>query len=96
MTRNKLIGAAIALSFAAATPAFAQSAGQVGKGALLGAGAGAVAGAIVPGMSVGTGALVGAAGGTAITVLNHHKHRYYRDRYGRRYYVDKDGDRHYK
>lgn len=96
MKINKLIGAAIALSVAGATPALAQSTGQVAKGALLGAGAGAVAGAVIPGLSTGNGALIGAAGGTAITVLNHNKHRYYRDSHGRKYYVDKRGRRHYK
>lgn len=96
MSRNTLIGAAIALSFATASPALAQNAGQVAKGGLLGAGAGAIAGAVIPGVSVGTGALIGAAGGTAITVINHHKHRYHRDRQGRRYWVDRSGQRHYR
>ena len=95
MNTSKMIAAAVALSVAGATPAFAQSAGQIAKGALIGAGGGAVAGAIIPGLSTGDGALIGAAGGAAITALNK-KHRYYRDNYGRKYWVDNRGRRHYK
>ncbi|KKC27964.1 hypothetical protein [Sphingomonas sp. SRS2] len=96
MKTYKLIATAVALSVAGATPAFAQSAGDLAKGALIGAGGGAVAGAVIPGLSTGDGAIIGAVGGTAITALNKNKHRYYRDSYGRKYWVDKRGRRHYK
>ncbi len=96
MKTSKMIAMAIALSAAAASgPAFAQSAGKIAKGALIGAGGGAVAGALIPGLSTGDGALIGAAGGTAITVLNNKNHRYYRDNRGRKYWVDKRGRRRY-
>ena len=61
MNRKFLLGGLIAATLAGA-PAYAQSSGQLLKGGAIGAGAGAVAGALIPGMSVGTGALVGAAG----------------------------------
>jgi membrane associated rhomboid family serine protease len=96
MKSNTLMAAAIALSFTAATPAFAQSAGKLAKGALIGGAGGAVAGAIIPGLGTGEGALIGAAGGAAITALNHKDRRYYRDGYGRKYWTDKRGRRHYK
>ena len=63
----------------AAMPAHAQSAGHVLRGAGIGAAGGAVAGALIPGLSVGTGALVGAAGGAAYNGLinkGHHRHYY--------------------
>ena len=95
MNTSRMIAAAVALSVTGASPAFAQSAGELAKGALIGAGGGAVAGAVIPGLSTGDGALIGAAGGAAITALNKNK-RYYRDGYGRKYYVDKRGRRRYK
>lgn len=67
-------------------PASAQSAGHILRGTAIGAGAGALAGAIIPGMSVGTGALVGAAGGTAYNALHHGHRRYYQTRRSRVYY----------
>jgi len=95
MKTNKLIAAAIALAVAGTAPAYAQSAGELAKGALIGGAGGAVAGAIIPGVSTGNGALIGAAGGAAYTALKKN-HRYYRDNYGRKYYIDKRGRRHYK
>lgn len=93
--RQAIIAGALALSVAIASPVAAQSSGQLLKGGAIGAGAGALAGAIIPGVSVGNGALIGGAGGLAYTALkkNHH---YYRDNRGRRYYVNKRGYRVYK
>lgn len=97
MQTNKFIAAAVALSFAGATPVPAQNSSQVLRGAGIGAAGGAVAGAIIPGLGVGEGALIGGAGGAVVTALTKGgKHRYYRDSYGRKYYVDKRGRRHYK
>jgi hypothetical protein len=95
MKSKGLIAGAVALSVGLATPVYAQSAGQMLKGTAIGAGGGALAGAILPGVSTGNGALIGAAGGAAYTALkkNHH---YYRDGRGRKYYVDSHGYRHYK
>ncbi len=95
MKTYKLITAAIAVSLAGTAPVYAQSASQLAKGALIGGAGGAVAGAVIPGLSTGNGALIGAAGGVAITALNKH-HRTYRDNYGRKYWIDKYGRRHYK
>jgi hypothetical protein len=95
MKTNKFIAAAVALSVAGSAPAFAQSAGELAKGALIGGAGGAVAGAIIPGISTGNGALIGAAGGAAYTALKKN-HRWYRDSQGRKYWVDKYGRRHYK
>ncbi|RVT94701.1 hypothetical protein [Sphingomonas crocodyli] len=97
MNTSKLIAAAVALSVAGAgAPAYAQSAGKLAKGALIGGAGGAVAGAVIPGLGTGEGALIGAAGGAAITALSHKDRRYYRDGYGRKYWVDKNGRRRYK
>ena len=95
MKRGGLIAGVVALSVGLGSPVYAQSSGQMLRGTAIGAGGGALAGAIIPGMSVGTGALVGAAGGAAYTALkkNHH---YYRDNRGRRYYTNKQGYRVYK
>jgi hypothetical protein len=95
MKRNMLIASAVALSVGLTSPVAAQSAGQMVKGTAIGAGGGALAGAILPGVSAGNGALIGAVGGAAYTALkkNHH---YYRDNRGRKYYIDKHGYRHYK
>jgi hypothetical protein len=95
MTKYRFIGAAVALSLAGTAPVYAQSSGEILKGGAIGAGAGAVAGAIIPGLGVGEGALIGGAGGAVIKALDK-KHRYYRDSYGRKYWVDKYGRRHYK
>ena len=95
MKTNKLIAAALALSVAGSAPVYAQSAGELAKGALIGGAGGAVAGAVIPGLSTGNGALIGAAGGAAITAVNMNKHRYYRDCYVRKYWVDRRGRRPY-
>lgn len=94
MNRKMMLGGLVALSVVSA-PAYAQSAGKLLKGGAIGAGAGAVAGALIPGLSIGGGALIGAAGGAAITALKH-RHHYYHDRYGRKYYMDKRGRRIYR
>ena len=97
MKTNTLIAAALALSVAGtAAPAFAQSANHILRGAGIGAAGGAVAGAVIPGLSVGEGAIIGGAGGALLNTLDKGKHRTYRDSYGRKYYVDKHGRRHYK
>jgi len=90
-----LITGAVALSMGLTAPVAAQSANQMLKGTAIGAGGGALAGAILPGVSTGNGALIGAVGGAAYTALkkNHH---YYRDSRGRKYYVNKYGQRVYK
>ncbi|MBU3076628.1 hypothetical protein [Sphingomonas quercus] len=95
MKRNSILAAAAVLSLGLAGPASAQSAKQMLKGTAIGAGGGALVGAIVPGMSVGTGALVGGAGGAAYTALKKN-HKYYRDSRGRRYYLDRRGRRVYR
>lgn len=95
MKRISLVAAAAVLSIGLAAPVSAQSAGQVLKGTAIGAGGGALAGAIIPGVSTGDGALIGAAGGAAYTALTKNK-RYYRDNSGRRYYLDKRGRRVYR
>lgn len=89
-------GVAIAAAMAFSAPAQAQSAGEVLKGAAIGGAGGAVAGAVIPGLSVGEGALVGAAGGAVVTAVTKDGHRWYRDSNGRRYWVDKRGRRHYR
>ncbi len=88
---RKTTMAIAAAAIAASTPTMA--ADKVLKSAAIGAGAGALAGAIIPGVSVGTGALVGGAGG-AIVGLSKKKHRYHYSN-GRRYWVDSNGRRHY-
>jgi hypothetical protein len=76
--RKHLILAVLAMGVATA-PVHAQSAGHVLRGAGIGAAGGAVAGALIPGVSVGQGALIGAAGGAAYNGLIHkHGHHYYR------------------
>lgn len=95
--RNMFLTAGIAaFGLAAASPAMAQSAGEILKGTAIGAGGGAVAGAVLPGLSTGDGALIGAAGGAAVTVLTDKNRKYYRDRQGRKYYLNKRGQRVYK
>lgn len=95
MTRKGIIASAVGLSLGMTAPAYAQSAGQMLKGTAIGAGGGALVGAIVPGVSTGTGALIGAAGGAAYTALKKNKH-YYRDSRGRRYYLNKYNQRVYR
>lgn len=95
MKHSGLIAGAVALAIGLGSPVYAQSAGQMLKGTAIGAGGGALVGAIVPGVSTGTGALVGAAGGAAYTALKK-RHHSYRDSRGRRYYVDDRGYRVYR
>lgn len=94
MKRMALISAAAAMALGAAAPTYAQNTKQVLRGTAIGAGGGAVAGAVIPGLSVGEGALVGAAGGAAITALTKNR-KYYRDANGNRYYI-KHGQRVYR
>lgn len=98
MNRFKLIsgGAIAAAAIALAVPAYAGDGGDILKGAVIGGGGGAVAGAIIPGLSTGEGALIGAAGGAVIGALDKNGRRWYRDGNGRKYYTDKRGRRHYK
>jgi hypothetical protein len=95
MTRKSLIAGVTALSVTFATPVFAQSAEQMLKGTAIGAGAGALVGAVVPGVSTGNGALIGAVGGAGYTALKKNR-KYYRDSRGRKYYLDKNGYRRYR
>ena len=95
MKRKGIIGGIVALSVGLTSPVYAQSAGQMLKGTAIGAGGGALLGAVIPGVSTGNGALIGAAGGAAYTALKKNK-RYYRDSKGRRYYLNKSGYRVYR
>ena len=74
-------------------------AGDVLRGAAIGAGGGAVAGAVLPGMSVGEGALIGGAGGAVVGALDkdrgRHHYRWYRDHHGREYRI-RNGHRVYR
>ncbi len=70
--------------------------GDIAKGGLIGAGAGAAVGAVVPGISTVEGAAVGAAGGAVYGALKDNKGRtVYQDENGNKYWVDKKGRRHY-
>jgi hypothetical protein len=91
----KYVAGAAAMALGLASPVYAQSAGQLLKGGAIGGAGGAVAGAVIPGLSVGNGALIGAAGGAAVTALTKNK-RSYRDSRGRRYSLDKRGRRTYR
>ena len=93
MKRMAMIAAAAAMTLGGA-PLYAQSTKQVQKGTAIGAGGGALLGAVVPGISTGNGALIGAAGGAAYTALSKNK-KYYRDARGNRYYI-KNGRRVYR
>jgi hypothetical protein len=95
MNRKSIIAGLTALAVGLASPVYAQSAEQMLKGTAIGAGGGALAGAILPGVSTGNGALIGAAGGAAYTALKKNK-KYYRDSRGRKYYLDKNGRRRYR
>ena len=80
-----IIASAGLLAISATAPASAQSAGHILRGAGIGAAGGAVAGALIPGLSVGQGALIGGAGGAIINTLDKGHHRKYRGHNGRRY-----------
>lgn len=95
MIGKKLFLGAAAMTLGFAAPASAQNAEQLLKGTAIGAGGGAIAGALLPGVSTGNGALIGAAGGAAYTALKKNK-RYYRDNRGRRYSLDRRGRRVYR
>ena len=89
-------GTAVAVAMAFSAPAQSHSPREVLRGAAIGGAGGAVAGAVIPGLSVGEGALVGAAGGAVVTGLTKGgHHRWHRDSRGRRYWVDNRGRRHY-
>lgn len=80
---NKLLalGGAALLTVGTAMPASAQSAPHILRGAGIGAAGGAVAGALIPGLSVGEGLLVGGAGGALYnTLIDKGHHRTYRSR----------------
>lgn len=94
MKNFRLISGLAAMSVAFAAPAYAQSTNQVLRGGAIGGAGGAVAGALIPGLSTGEGALLGAGAGVAVTALTKNK-KYYTDNRGRRYYVDKSGRRRY-
>lgn len=83
---------------ALSAPALAGDGKDIVKGAAIGAGGGAVAGAIIPGLGVGEGALIGGAGGAVVGALDKDKkhRRWHRDSYGRQYYVNKRGHRVYR
>lgn len=95
MKSYKLLAAAVVASMGVSAPVYAQSAGQLLKGTAIGAGGGALLGAVVPGVSTGNGALIGAAGGAAYTALKKNK-KQYRDGRGRRYSLDRNGRRRYR
>lgn len=70
---------------------------EIVKDTLLGAGGGAIVGAVVPGVSIGTGAAIGAAGGAIVGVLKDKKgHTIYSDERGNKYWLDGEGRRHYQ
>jgi hypothetical protein len=95
---SKLVWTAVAALGLSATPLLAQSAGHILGGAGIGAAGGAVAGAVIPGLSVGEGAAIGAVGGAAIRATDgrgHHHHRHYRSHGGHRYWIDRHGNRHW-
>ena len=95
MLHKAMVAGALAML---TTPAFAGDGKDIVKGAAIGAGGGAVAGAIIPGLGVGEGALIGGAGGAVVGALDKDKkhRRWYRDREGRSYYVNKRGHRVYR
>lgn len=69
---------------------------RVVRGAAIGAAGGAVAGAVVPGISTVEGAAIGAAGGAIVGALTKDGKQWYRDADGREYWVDDEGRRHYR
>lgn len=67
------------------------------RGGGIGAAGGAVAGALIPGVSVVEGAAIGAAGGAAIgAATSEGDRKWRRDNRGREYYIDKNGNRIYR
>ncbi len=68
---------------------------QTGKGALIGAGTGALAGQLIGGDTKATliGTAVGAAAGAAIG-HSREQPRYYKDKNGNTFYIDENGQTH--
>ncbi len=92
----KLASFLTAGALAAGISACAGRGGDIAKGGLIGAGAGAAIGAVVPGVSTVEGAAVGAAGGAIYGAVKDNKGRtVYQDENGNKYWIDKKGRRHY-
>ena len=94
MFKNSLVLAAAAGLMATGVPAGAKD--SILKSTAIGAGGGALVGAVVPGISTGTGALIGAGTGLAVGAINKNKRDRHRDKYGRSYWRDSEGRRHYR
>lgn len=95
MTRFSIGAAAIAAALAFSAPAHAGDTKKILKSGAIGAGAGAVAGAVIPGLSVGEGAIVGGVGGAVLGAVDKNR-KYYRDSNGNKYYLNSRGQRVYK
>lgn len=95
MTRISIGMAAVAAALALSAPAQAGDTKKILKSGAIGAGAGAVAGAVIPGLSVGEGAIVGGVGGAVIGAVDKDR-KYYRDANGNKYYLNSRGQRVYK
>jgi predicted small secreted protein len=97
MTRLLISAAAassLALSGCATAPGADQRVAGTATGAVIGAGAGALAGSVLPGIGTATGAVAGAVlGGVAGAVIS--GRQYYRDTRGYCYYVDRYGQPRY-
>jgi branched-subunit amino acid ABC-type transport system permease component len=97
MTRLLISAAAassLALGGCATTPAADHQIAGTATGAVIGAGAGALAGSVLPGIGTATGAVAGAVlGGVAGAVIS--GRQYYRDTRGYCYYVDQYGQPRY-
>lgn len=96
--KRLLVSAAVASSLAlggcATTPATDHEVAGTATGAVIGAGAGAIAGSVLPGIGTATGAVAGAVlGGVAGAIIS--GHQYYRDTRGYCYFVDQNGQPHY-
>ncbi len=89
--RSLVLAASVGLL---ATGAPVEAKNKILKSTAIGAGAGALVGAVVPGISTGTGALIGGGTGLAVGAINKNKnkHRYH----GRNYWTDSQGRRHYR
>ena len=70
--------------------------GEVLKDGLIGAGGGAIVGAVVPGVSAAEGAAIGGAGGAVYGLLKDRNGRtIYKDERGNKYWINKKGQRRY-
>jgi hypothetical protein len=70
--------------------------GEVVKDGLIGAGGGAIVGAIVPGVSTGEGAAIGGVGGVVYGLLKDRRgNTIHKDDQGNKYWIDKKGRRRY-